>query len=1187
MSTLTAKLFRQQILRPAEGIFLFHARAIERLIEKDIASSAKKQTIPTLPYYLMVRRAFLTGLESENVEALSIIEGLNLPRYVILLPAPPVTEINPEQLESLRTQYWAHRFEAEIARAWQMNRDTEADAEDFGAHTLQLLLTEHAYLEVQAVLERDGLVLPNWDAEQRCRTFVAMMIRLRYFAPGARAFFFPAIRDWPLIDAWITSSGLDLPAPLISRQRPPLLLKSRPGGIEPTVRLPILPVALPYGHCDPDLRHALCRLDTQHQRDQRHHEAQDLETVSSLIVTDRDDWYQELQQHCYAILNDTSAHHHPTNQWHHWFYQSRARISCLIGQPLFSVFMHRWWKFERHHHLKKRWLQFSLILLQQTLIAAHYAQKKQHFATALIYFAKIRLLLLRLFPNHKGLNKELKAVIEQREEPLVACLVTSLGNQFELNTTHLSLLTAFIHHLVAKELDLVTASATRTILIYLETVITTTAYDYYRWHPWRWLLSFGSHPIREKLPFHSSLRSLRILQTLQIRIDELSWPVTDLNQYSALIDVLIRHIHRKLQNHLLPQLEHALRDAGFQPRNHRENVAAHKLNHELFDVIQQRRHLKFTDIRDSVARNILRLPDPSLQEFFHGDRLRRFDRTASQALPGVYRSGEFYIKGLQLLAAPLFGTNTGRILLRHLLLPIGLAYLGLKSIDLIIHLLPWQPGADFIFANAPHVVAIALATNLFLYTDIGRHIVAQTGYGLRLLWKFYTQILINQIRHHPSYHWLLYNPLVRHLGQNIIQPLLIGTLPLIPIIILATFIDEVPMQPGVWLVGLAFALGTLASRTSEGRRFTDNIASRLYASFDWVNQALIIGAIRHLMYLFKELIHRITQVLYHVDDHLTLRLHEPTWLVLMKAPIIPVWNFAESVIQFYITVLVEPQINPVKHFPVVTIGHKLMLPFLPGITTFLVALTESVLPKVLAYPLATITIVLLPGLFGFLAWELKENWKLYQANHSVALRRLEGGEACFIEPAIIGHHGETMRAILCRGFHSGTLPKGFDRLRQTITQELYQQTSNPRRIRAIQRQLQDIQQSICIFVDRELSFALRERCKLDYCPLQYIKTQEPRLSVQGIEIEIALYYQKPITLEKNTQQPIKLQIGLSLQANQIMFATRVLGNRNLLNQHCWEMIEEDLHLFAGRAGAHWQKTSTEDFNKTGGQRPLS
>jgi len=59
-----------------------------------------------------------------------------------------------------------------------------------------------------------------------------------------------------------------------------------------------------------------------------------------------------------------------------------------------------------------------------------------------------------------------------------------------------------------------------------------------------------------------------------------------------------------------------------------------------------------------------------------------------------------------------------------------------------------------------------------------------------------------------------------------------------------------------------------------------------------------------------------------------------------------------------------------------------------------------------------------PGIFGFIAWELKENWRLYRANRPDQLR-----------PVLVGSHGESVRGLLRPGFHSGTVPKLYRKLR--------------------------------------------------------------------------------------------------------------------------------------------------------------
>src|SRR5262249_25707767 len=70
---------------------------------------------------------------------------------------------------------------------------------------------------------------------------------------------------------------------------------------------------------------------------------------------------------------------------------------------------------------------------------------------------------------------------------------------------------------------------------------------------------------------------------------------------------------------------------------------------------------------------------------------------------------------------------------------------------------------------------------------------------------------------------------------------------------------------------------------------------------------------------------------------------------------------------------------------------------------------------------ATVVIFCTPGMFGFLVWELKENFRLYASNRPTTL-----------QPIQVGHHGETVRRLLRPGFHSGTIPKCYARLRRAI-----------------------------------------------------------------------------------------------------------------------------------------------------------
>ncbi len=1221
MSIVTAKAFRQQIMKPAEGLFLFHARAIERLIEGQLGERLAGVSVPDLPYYLMPRADFLLGLETENAEALSVIEGLQLPEQVILLPSPPNQRLEQRSFTLLRYDYWARAFEAEVARSWQAARESDEHGELLSAGALRELIGDRAFAEVREVLSHDGLILPVWDDDLVCRSFVAFVVRMRYFAPGARGFFFPATQDWPRVDRWMLAAGLDLPRPLVGERLPRLLLKSRPGNSGSlSSKVPLLPLALPYGRSDPDLPEVVARtrptttttqtvslatkpasappakpakpaqierrLGAEHSLELRL-----LEAFASGVQLDlRPDWIERLGDQLgvwRTRLLGALRWMPPVLPWR--LFRRQRRLSTAVNTLRRDADQHA-----------------GVILFEQRVAAAVRAQRGGHLALALRRLAIARRMARRLMPDARALPVALEQAIAKREALVEDLLADGLAARWTLDKSACVELHALVHRLAVDDRGRYGSTVAQGLLGCLEQLLLKGPTDYYRLRLARWLLQLGRTPIRDALPFQQLLKALRALETSRARLEEQPWPMADLERFSRLLSTLNASITDRLDTELTPRLEQAMQEADFVPRNHREIVAAQKMKSELLDVIKHRRHLKFTDVRDIVARNILRLPDPTWSEFFRGDRLRRFDRTAEQALPGVYRPGEIYIKGLQQLAAPLFGTPLGRDILRYLLLPFGGSYLVLKSLDLLIEFIPFVE-TGFHVTEATSVVLSGTLINLVAYTGIGRHLAKAIIVGG---WRILRFLLWDGPRG-LMYWWpiagLLNTGLMRGLGRNLIQPLLIGILPLAPIIALAVLVEEIPIEPGLWLLGLAFALGTLARNTPAGRRFLDNLSTHIGTYLQRLNQALFIGLIQQLLFFFKEVTRRFSQVLHRVDEGLTHHLSERWSSLAIKALLAPLWRFSEALIQFYVTVLVEPQVNPVKHFPIVTIGHKVLLPFLPAITATFVEITRSVLPKVIAYPFVTLTIVLLPGLFGFLVWELKENWKLYEANHRERLHKLdvELVRETPVEPASVGTHGETMRGLMCRGFHSGTLPKGFDRLRKVIRQQLLDDRSYPKRLRRCQRQLEEVEQAIGIFVDREFSFALRERCRNPNCTLTRIETNIPRLATELIEISVAIHPQLDLARSSadgqthgggQTQrskgssspvaetgryaayadnhctgvedpEPAMLGIRIAFDGGQLRFETELSGAPERIGPRCWAMISEDLRLFLGRAGA--------------------
>src|SRR5262249_37575813 len=149
--------------------------------------------------------------------------------------------------------------------------------------------------------------------------------------------------------------------------------------------------------------------------------------------------------------------------------------------------------------------------------------------------------------------------------------------------------------------------------------------------------------------------------------------------------------------------------------------------------------------------------------------------------------------------------------------------------------------------------------------------------------------------------------------------------------------------------------------------------------------------------------------LYAVDEWLRFQTGQRRATLVLKGLLGVFWFAIAYLIRVLVNLFIEPTVNPIKHFPTVTVAAKIMW------ATVGPALGGALEPPIAALRAATlpgVAMAILPGFFGFLIWELKENYKLYRATRSATLR-----------PVAIGHHGETMGGLLKPGLHSGTLPK--------------------------------------------------------------------------------------------------------------------------------------------------------------------
>ncbi|MGL5094089.1 MAG: hypothetical protein ACRDD1_00775, partial [Planctomycetia bacterium] len=438
---------------------------------------------------------------------------------------------------------------------------------------------------------------------------------------------------------------------------------------------------------------------------------------------------------------------------------------------------------------------------------------------------------------------------------------------------------------------------------------------------------------------------------------------------------------------------------------------------ELLDRIVETGFLSMGDLRDALSRSNLKLPDVAgVGDLAFGDALLRLNDRLAQSLRGVYHRGEVYLRWLHTFSALGFGTPFGRLLTKNVALPFGGAFVLLEGAQ---HILV-EPVEHLFHVHAPyHLNATWPAlfwTGLFLYgllyLPLFRSAVWNTfvllGRSLRLVFHriplaVWNSAPLRALRASWAYRqfmrWLLRPARLTVAAYAVLDPRYGGT--------------------GVmtYLLWLVFGVVFVLTNSRPGRVLEEAVVDWSIHAWQQFRATILLGLAQWVVEQFKRAVERVEQWLYAIDEAMLFRPGE-SWLVrLLKPPAAVAWAGVRYVVRFCIVLLVEPQINPIKHFPVVTVGHKLLWPMLPA----LIGLFETTFgfDKEWSVFLALGIINGCPGIFGFFVWELKENWKLFEANRAKELHGVR-----------IGGHGETMTGLLRPGFHSGTLPNLFRRLRR-------------------------------------------------------------------------------------------------------------------------------------------------------------
>jgi hypothetical protein len=573
----------------------------------------------------------------------------------------------------------------------------------------------------------------------------------------------------------------------------------------------------------------------------------------------------------------------------------------------------------------------------------------------------------------------------------------------------------------------------------------------------RWALSLGRRSLKRPLPSQREVLMSKHLRSAARRLAAARISEPRRRQLADLLLAASQRTEEHLRDQFRPRVARTLDDVGLRPQNLPEQVARNKLVEELLDRVVERGFLRLGDLRDALSRNNLKLPDcAGPATFFRGDALLQADRRLARMLDGVYERGEFYLRGMQRLSLLAFGTRPGRFLTRYLAVPFGGAYLPLAFVD---HSAKEYWGLELGLSTWSNTLLLGLFLLGLLHVAWFRRGVWQavktTGRVLRLL-------LVDSMR------WLAHLPLVERILNSRLSLFLFRFVlkPLLPTLVLCSLLPAGPSGglpwgwPAVFFVTLSLALNS-----RSGRNFEELAADALVEGWHRIGLRIITGLFQLMMDLSRRFLEAIERLLYTVDEWLRFRSGQGRWTLAAKAALGAAWFYVSYVIRFFVNLIAEPQLNPIKHVPVVTVSHKIIWTQLVPLTKLLALTMNHELAGVVALAI-TFSV---PGICGFLVWEFRENWRLYAANRPKGL-----------QPALLGPHGETMPRLLKPGFHSGTLPKRFAKLRRAARRRLAGDETRP--ARKHREALRRIELGLRRYAQREFVEFFRESRRWRYAP---------------------------------------------------------------------------------------------------------
>jgi hypothetical protein len=563
-------------------------------------------------------------------------------------------------------------------------------------------------------------------------------------------------------------------------------------------------------------------------------------------------------------------------------------------------------------------------------------------------------------------------------------------------------------------------------------------------------LSLGRRPIVRPLPAAAFVRVARglhhaVKKLRRVRVDDAC-----LRELGVLLHHATERAEENVRSALRPEILAVLDAVGLTPRDPVERAARAKLTEELLDQAAHRGFLGIGHLRDALSRNQLKLDSLSgPRELFGGDPLLKADRRLGIALDGVYRRAEIYLRSLQRISSVAFGTAPGRFLTRYLILPIGAAFVLLEGLSHLISFIAGWFGHEHVhLLNRVSLAVVSVLLFSLLHSAqvraMGQRAIEATRWVLAGIFLRFPRFVASL----PAVQAVIRSRVARAVSRYLVKPTAILA------ILWLLALRLLPQTTGIIVAAALFVAVEIALISPAGVLLEEIVVDWLARRLRALSHSVLPGLVRLIAEKFGYLTDLVERAVYTVDEWLRFREGQSVIALAAKALLGLGWFFVVYLIRIYVNLLIEPQINPIKHFPVVTVSHKLTLPMAYTLIQGMSAVLAPILGKTAARAIAGPTVLLLPGVFGFLVWELKENWKLYRSTRPESLR-----------PAAIGHHGETMSALMKPGFHSGTLPKLYQKVRRAAQR-------GDESLAKHDEALREVEEAVHHFAERELAAIL-------------------------------------------------------------------------------------------------------------------